>query len=161
MRGLRRRCSSGHPAASPSASLAAFSLGFLRGEESRPPPHSPPLPSTPPAPGRAPSKRCNASWRCHCHQPGRVLGSCRAGEGADLRKSLRVLSRRKRSRWGRGRPPRDQWTSPGAVPPSSGRLRLVPSWALLLPAGPQQPPLGFWTGAGGRGEVCSGDGRGG
>lgn len=75
-------------------------------------------PPTRPFEGCATSKWCSASWRCRCPQLRGFWGSSRAGEGAGLRKSLRVLSQRKRSRWDRGRPPRDQGASPGGRAPA-------------------------------------------
>lgn len=90
MRGLRRRCSSRPPRRLSQRVPGCVQSRTFTGRGVWAPASQTTLPSTPPAPGRVLSKRCNASWRCHCHQPGGVQG----GEGADLRKSLRVLSRR-------------------------------------------------------------------
>lgn len=106
------------------------------------PPYTSSLPPTPPSRGRATSKWCSASWRFRCPQLGGFRGSCRAGEGAGPRKSLRVLSQRKRSMWGRGRPPSDQGASPGGsapalwVPQPCPQLgNPAPGWIHATPSG--------------------------
>lgn len=82
-----------------------------------PPPHPTPIP-LPRSPGRATNKWCSASWRCLCHLLGGFRGSSRDLEGAGQRKSLRVPTQRKRSRWGRGCPLWDPRVSVGRLCPA-------------------------------------------
>lgn len=106
----------------------AFSLGLRGVGEPRSLALTDHFPQYPLSPGCATSKWYSASWRCRCPQFGERPGSPRAGEGAGLRKSLRVPIQRKRSRWGRERSPWDQGASLGGpalalgVPPSGPQL---------------------------------------
>lgn len=127
----------------PATALITFSLGFLYwGGEPRSLALQFTLPPAPHSPGCATSKWCNASWRCRCPQLGDFWGSPRAGEAAGLRKILRVPIQRKRSRWGRERPPWDQEESPGGsalalwVPPLCSQLDTpAPDWIQASPSG--------------------------
>lgn len=101
------------------------------------------LPTHTPSLGCATSKWCSASWRCRCLPVGGFWGSARAGEGAGLRKSLRVPSRRKRSRWGSGRPPWDHGASPGDTAPALWMPLSCPQLGPPAPGWIQAAPSGF------------------